>query len=120
MNAINGETDLASRRCGGHTVAVLRRIAELLRIFEHTRTAWFRATARKGEGCGADDSASQACRFGYLIATMMKSTGLPPAFFASCGTPRPTNCASPRAQVVFAGLPSTAKDICAAPNEMTT
>ncbi len=40
--------------------------------------------------------------------------------FASCGTPRPMNCASPRAQVVFAGFPSIARDICEGPSAMTT
>ena len=39
------------------------------------------------------------------------SAVLPAEAFASCGTPRPMNCASPRAQVVFAGFPSIARDI---------
>ena len=56
---------------------------------------------------------------GYLMATMMKSTGLPPAFFDSCGVPRPMNCTSPRAQFVFAGFPSMASDIGAALSEIT-
>src|SRR5678815_3944277 len=43
--------------------------------------------------------------------TSTHSTGLPLVFFASCGVPRPMNCTSPRAQVVFAGLPSIDSDI---------
>lgn len=56
----------------------------------------------------------------YLIATITKSTDFPPMFLASCAVPRPMNTASPRAQVVFAGLPSIDNDTCAAPSAMTT
>src|SRR5688572_22485430 len=47
----------------------------------------------------------------YLTPMMMNSAGFPEAFFDSCGTPRPMNCTSPRAQSVLAGLPSTDSDI---------
>ena len=57
----------------------------------------------------------------YLMATMMNSAPFPPAFLDSCGTPRPMNCTSPRAQLVFAaGLPSIESDICDGPSAMTT
>jgi hypothetical protein len=48
------------------------------------------------------------------------STGLPPVFFDSCLTPRPMNWASPRFQLVTAGLPSTASERFAAPSAITT
>src|SRR4249920_3561631 len=68
----------------------------------------------------AERDERESCDRRYLIAMMIMSTGLPPVFFAWCATPRPTNCASPRAHVVFAGLPSIASDICDGPSAMTT
>ena len=56
----------------------------------------------------------------YLIATITKSTGLPLVLADWCATPRPMNCASPRFQLVFAGLPSIESDICASLSAMTT
>lgn len=69
---------------------------------------------------GGGATAGHGGRYAYLIATTMKSTGLPLVFLEACGTLRPMYWTSPRAHVVFGALPSIERDICIGASATTT